>query len=187
MRHDPRMTGFVEVRPASEVDAEGIASIYAGVVLGSVASFEEVPPDVVEMRRRMLAAPRLPWLVAARGGQVVAYAYASRHRPRAAYRWSVECSVYVGDGHRRLGIGRALYERLLAEVAGLGYVSLLAGITLPNPPSVALHEAVGFEHLGVFRSVGFKFGAWHDVGWWRRELISPVPVAPAEPRAWQPT
>ncbi len=173
------------VRPATAADAADVQRIYAGIVTATTISFEESPPDVDEIRRRMLTAPRLPWLVADRGGQVAGYAYASAHRQRAAYRWSADCSVYVDAAHRSQGIGRSLYERLIAEVRALGYVSLFAGIALPNPGSVGLHEALGFTPIGVFRRTGYKHGRWHDVGWWQHEC-SDAPEHPAEPRAWTP-
>jgi len=174
------------IRAASPVDAEAIASIYAPFVAESAISFEEVPPDGAEFARRMATRPRLPWLVAERGGVLAGYAYASVHRLRPAYRWSVDTSIYLGPKHSGQGVGRVLYERLLAEVAALGYVTAFAGIALPNPASVALHTAVGFEPVGVYPAVGYKFGAWHDVGWWSRPL-RPAPAAPTEPREWPPS
>jgi L-amino acid N-acyltransferase YncA len=173
------------IRPATAEDADRLQRIYAAVVADTAISFEESPPDADEMRRRMVAEPRLPWLVADRGGEVAGYAYAALHRQRPAYRWSAECSVYVDAAHRSQGVGRLLYERLIEEVRGLGYVSLFAGIALPNPGSVALHEAVGFRPIGIFPEVGYKHGRWHDVGWWRNKLVDP-PVRPAEPRTWEP-
>lgn len=176
------------MRAAQPGDAAAIQAIYAPVVRETVASFEEVPPSVAEISRRMVTAPRLPWLVAEQAGRVAGYAYASRHRDRSAYRWSADCSVYLHPQHQRQGVGRRLYEQLLAEVRELGYVSLFAGITLPNASSVGLHGAMGFEPVGVFRQVGFKHGAWHDVGWWRRALLDPpaAPREPREPREWEP-
>lgn len=173
------------IRPAGFADAGAISAIYAAVVTDTAISFEEEPPSSAEMVRRMLAAPRLPWLVAVDAGRVLGYAYASQHRQRRGYRWSADCSAYVEPAHRSRGIGRLLYDRLIAEVAELGYRSLFAGIALPNPASVRLHEAVGFEPIGVFREVGFKFGGWRDVGWWRRELPA-LPSPPPEPREWRP-
>lgn len=132
----------------------------------------------------MLSRPRLPWLVAADDGRIIGYAYASMHRIRPAYRWSADCSVYVDAAYHSSGIGRLLlYDRLIAEVAGLGYRSLFAGIALPNLASVRLHEAMGFQSVGVFRAVGYKHGAWRDVGWWQREL-GELPSPPPEPRPW---
>jgi L-amino acid N-acyltransferase YncA len=174
------------VRAADTADAAAIAGVYRPHVTGSVASFETVPPDAAEMTRRMLTAPRLPWLAAERDGAVVGYAYAAPHNARAAYRWSVSCSVYLTAGERGRGTGRALYERLLAELVPLGHVTAFAGIALPNDASVGLHTALGFTPVGVYRAAGYKAGRWHDVGWWQRPLCEP-PAEPAEPRAWGPT
>ena len=114
-----------------------------------------------------------PWLVCERDGVVIGYAYGSKHRARAAYRWSVDTSVYVDDRFRRRGIGQALYLSLFAVMSAQGYANAFAGITLPSPASVALHERVGFAPVGVYRRVGYKLGAWHDVGWWQRSLERP--------------
>jgi L-amino acid N-acyltransferase YncA len=174
-----------EIRPADRQDAAGIAAVYAPYVTDSIASFESEPPDAAEIGRRMLTAPRLPWFVACRDGAVVGYAYAAPHRTRAAYRWSVDCSVYLATAERGAGTGRGLYERLLPALHELGYVSAFAGIALPNPASEGLHTALGFAPVGVYRAAGFKAGRWHDVGWWQRALREP-PAQPAEPRAWSP-
>jgi phosphinothricin acetyltransferase len=98
------------------------------------------------------------------------YVYASRHRVRAAYQWSVDTTAYIRADRRGKGIGKALYSRLFEELRQLGYFQAFAGIALPNRASVALHESVGFAHLGTYRRVGFKFGQWHDVGWWQASL-----------------
>ena len=175
----------MRIRSADIADAAACADVYAPYVEGSVISFEETPPSEAVMVGRMLDAPRLPWLVAERDGVVVGYAYASRHRARPAYRWSVEVSVYLRASEHRRGTGRALYAELLSVVRSLGYVRALAGITLPNAASVGLHEALGFTPLGVFTGVGYKHGQWHDVGWWQLTLCPPV-VDPAEPQPWSP-
>ena len=174
-----------EIRPADVPDAAAIAAVYRPYVTDSVASFETSPPDAAELALRMTGEPRLPWFVACRDGAVVGYAYAGQHRTRAAYRWSVDCSVYLAADERGAGTGRALYERLLPELRGLGYVTAFAGIALPNPASAGLHTALGFTPVGVYRAAGFKAGRWHDVGWWQLQLRTP-PVEPAEPRAWSP-
>jgi len=180
------MTGAgIGVRAATTADAESVAAIYAPVVTGTGISFEETPPAPDEIRRRMLASPRLPWLVADDAGRVAGYAYASAHRQRPAYRWSADCSVYLDPAYRGRGLGRLLYEHLISEVRDLGYVSLFAGIALPNEASAGLHEAVGFRLVGVFRNVGYKLGAWRDVGWWQRPLRD-APAGPVEPRPWAP-
>jgi phosphinothricin acetyltransferase len=105
-----------------------------------------------------------------RGDEVVGYAYASKHHERAAYQWSLDVSAYIDDRYRRQGIGRALYTSLFALLRLQGYYAAHAGITLPNAGSVGLHEALGFRPVGVYRSVGYKLGAWHDVGWWQLTL-----------------
>jgi L-amino acid N-acyltransferase YncA len=171
------------VRAAGATDVDAIAAVYASYVTDGYASFEHEPPSAVEFEARMSARPRLPWLVAVESGTVLGFAYASQHRARAAYRWSVDCSVYLAADARGRGIGRALYEQLIPEIRALGYVSAYAGIALPNPASVALHEAVGFAPIGVYRDVGFKLGQWRDVGWWQLPLREP-PTEPAEPVDW---
>jgi phosphinothricin acetyltransferase len=153
------------IRPADpSSDAAACAAIYAPHVVEGVASFEVEAPGAEQMARRIVTAH--VWLMHEAGG----YAYASRHRDRAAYRLTTETSVYVAPEAQGRGVGRALYDALLAELVARGFAVALAGITLPNPASVALHEAVGFRPVGVFEAVGFKFGRWHDVGWWQLAL-----------------
>jgi phosphinothricin acetyltransferase len=172
------------IRPATSADAAAIAGVYAHYVRDGYASFELDPPDAAEFARRIGAPPRLPWLVAEHDATVVGFGYASRHRARAAYRWSADVSLYLSPAVRRRGIGRALYGQLLPTIASLGYVSAFAGIALPNEASVGLHEALGFTLVGVYRDVGFKLGRWRDVAWYQRRLIDPPPAEPAEPREW---
>ena len=168
----------VTIRLASEEDAAGVLAIYAPFCATPV-SFEEEPPSLDEMRRRIARTlERWPWLVCADGAEVLGYVYASPHRERAAYRWSVEVTAYVAAGQRRRGVGRALYTSLFRLLEWQGYCNAFAGITLPNPASVGLHEALGFRPIGVYRHVGYKCGAWHDVGWWQRELRPPEPEPP---------
>jgi len=115
---------------------------------------------------------RYPWLVAERDGRVDAIAYAKPFNPRAAYDWTSETTIYVRDGRQGQGIGSALYGRLLNLLDAQGYRCLIAGITLPNDASVALHESLGFEYLGTLEQVGYKLGSWHDVGSWQRHAGS---------------
>ncbi len=189
MRLAPRARAYparvgetVDVRAATRADAVAIREIYAPVVTGSATSFEVSPPDADEIVRRMLGTPRLPWLVATRGEPVVGYAYASVHRARHAYRWSVECSVFLREAERGRGTGRRLYQRLFAELEDLGYVSVFAGVVLPNPASVGLHERLGFKQVGRFPAAGYKGGSWIDVGWWQLAL-KPKPENPSAPRS----
>jgi L-amino acid N-acyltransferase YncA len=159
------------IRLATGQDAAQIADIYAPIVTETVISFEVQPPTAGEMRQRIEnTLERFPWLVYERRGRVAGYAYAGEHSPRAAYRWSVAVSAYVHEGERRTGVGRALYTSLFAALVSQGFYNAYAGITLPNPASVGLHEALGFRPVGVYRGVGYKLGAWHDVGWWQLSL-----------------
>ena len=159
------------IRAATRADAPGVQAIYAPMVEHTVISFEEVPPTIREMADRIDAtSANYPYLIAERYGVVLGYAYASRHRERAAYRSSVDVTVYIAEGARRSGTGRALYSKLLPILASRGFHAAFAGIALPNPGSIALHERVGFTQVGIYREVGSKFGRWHDVGWWQRLL-----------------
>ncbi len=161
----------MDVRQIVIGDAPSVQAIYAPYVTDTTVSFEEVPPDIMEVERRIAAIlPRYPYLVAEEDGRVVGYAYASEHRTRAAYRTSVDVTVYVAPGAQRRGVARRLYSHLLPAAASLGYHAAFAGIALPNLASVGLPEAMGFEPIGIYREVGRKFDAWHDVGWWQRLL-----------------
>ena len=132
-------------------DAGQILEIYAPFCEATPVSFETEPPSVDEMRQRInKTLESLPWLVCEQQGRVLGYAYASRHRERAGYRWSVDVSVYVRDGHRGRGLGRALYSSLFAILRLQGFYNILAGISLPNPASVALHESMGLRPIGVY-------------------------------------
>jgi L-amino acid N-acyltransferase YncA len=123
---------------------------------------------------------RHPWLACVAGDAVVGYAYASAHRARAAYQWAADVSAYVHPDWRGRRIGQALYTALLSILRLQGHYIAYAGIALPNPASVRLHESCGFVPLGIYRQVGFKLGAWHDVGWWQCELL-PRAADPAPP------
>ncbi|MBI4718277.1 MAG: N-acetyltransferase [Planctomycetes bacterium] len=177
------------IRLAEPADAVGILRIYAPIVETTATSFELDAPSLADMQQRIThCLSDRPWLVCAAGNGVLGYAYASAFRTRAAYRWSTEVSVYVREDQFRKGVGRALYTSLFECLRVQGYRTLVAGITLPNAASVALHERLGFEPVGVFRNVGFKFGAWRDVGWWQRAL-QPAMADPPEvrplPQLWQ--
>jgi len=172
----------VELRIATADDAAAIADIYSPIVASSPISFEIDPPDATEMRRRIEdTLPTYPWLVCEQERQVVGYAYAGAHGERAGYLWSVNTSVYVHPAFHRRGAGRALYYFLFDILVGQGFVNAYAGITLPNPGSVGLHESTGFQPVGVYRHSGYKDGRWYDVGWWQRSL-QPLPAVPQRPR-----
>ena len=159
------------IRLATTDDAAEVSDIYAPAVNGSIISFETEPPTEDEMRRRIVTTlERFPWLVLERGGRVSGYAYAAEHHSRAAYQWCVDVSAYVHEDERRAGVGRALYRSLVSILVMQGFYNAYAGIALPNPASVGLHESFGFRPVGVYREAGYKLGAWHDVGWWQLSL-----------------
>lgn len=164
-------------------DAAACAAIYAPHVEDSPVSFEERAPDAGEMAARIERyGTSHAWLVAEREGQVLGYAYATAFNERPAYRWSTYVSVYIGEAARGEGIGRALYEALFDRLRERGFRMACAGITLPNEASCGLHKSLGFEPVGVNREIGWKQGAWHDVGWYQLELSSPPAGPPPEPR-----
>ena len=170
------------MRDAGEDDASACAAIYAPYVRETAVSFEGESPSPAQMAERIAVATRMhAWVVLEDDDRLVGYAYGGPHQGRAAYRFSCEVSVYVEQGRRRTGSGRALYEALVERLAARGYLMAVAGMTLPNEASVGLHRAMGFEPVGVYRRIGWKFGAWHDVAWTQRALgIEQDP--PSEPR-----
>ncbi len=174
------------IRLARPGDARGVHAIYAPIVRDTAISFELDAPSEEEMRGRIVdTLATHPWLVWEEAGRVAGYAYASRHRERLAYQWSVDVSCYVHADFRRRGIGARLYRALLELLRAQGYFNAYAGIALPNAASVALHESVGFRPVGVYRGVGYKREAWHDVGWWHCRL-APLAADPPAPRALPP-
>jgi phosphinothricin acetyltransferase len=161
----------VKIRSATAADAAAILAIYAPIVRDTIISFETEVPTVHEIADRIDTTLKThPYLVAEVSGVMAGFAYASQHRARSAYRWSADVTVYVAAEARRLGVARALYGRLLPMLAERQFHAAFAGIALPNPASVGLHEAMGFVPVGIYREVGFKFGQWCDVGWWQRLL-----------------
>src|SRR5882757_8824392 len=170
------------IRFAGPTDAAGILAIYSPYCESTCVSFEIVAPTIEQIRERISRiTANYPWLVGEIDGKIVGYVYASRHHERAAYQWSVDVAVYVAAQHQRLGVGRVLYETLFAILREQGHFKAFAGITLPNPASVGLHESLWFRPVAVFHGVGYKFGRWLDVGWWQRDL-QPERDGPAEPR-----
>jgi phosphinothricin acetyltransferase len=169
------------VRPAEESDAAAIAEIYAPYVRDTAISFETEPPTAAIMAQRIARTLEThPWLVADGGGEVIGYAYAGKHRERAAYRWTVDTTVYVETAAHRRGIGHALYRVLLDMLRQQGFRSAFAEIVLPNPGSVRLHESAGFKPIGIHKGIGFKLGRWHDIGYWRMGLAD-SDTLPSEP------
>lgn len=172
------------VRVARADDAAAVQAIYAPIVRDTAISFEDEPPAVAEMASRIAGTLAThPFLVCEEHGDVIGYAYAGPRSARAAYRWSADTTVYVDASTRRKGVGAALYTVLLEILTRQRFHSIFAGIALPNDRSVGLHEAMGFRSLGVYREVGFKHGAWHDVGWWRLGLAEGAPAGEPIPFA----
>jgi len=171
----------MHLRLAEPDDAPGVLDIYAPLVSDTTVSFEEQVPSLAEMSRRIeTTLERWPWIVAEEDEELAGYAYATAFRARHAYRWSCEVSVYVGEMWRGQRLGQRLYENLFSRLRRQGFRMAYAGIALPNPASVALHERLGFAPVGVFPAAGRKRGAWIDVGWWSLGL-SALETAPEEP------
>jgi phosphinothricin acetyltransferase len=169
------------IRVAAPTDATAIAEIYRPAVVERATSFEIDPPDAGEMATRITSClARLPWLVAEDDGVLLGYAYASPHRARAAYQWSVDVSAYVREAAHRRGVGRSLYEALFRILALQGFRNAYAGITMPNEASEQFHRALGFGTVGIYRRVGYKLGRWHDVLWLERAL-APADDTPPVP------
>jgi L-amino acid N-acyltransferase YncA len=169
------------IRAAEESDVAAIAAVYTPYVRKTAISFEIEPPTVEIMAERIARTLEThPWLVADCCGEVVGYAYAGKHRERAAYRWTVDTTVYVDSAAHCRGIGRALYRVLLNMLRQQGFRSAFAEIVLPNLGSVRLHESAGFKPIGIHRDIGFKLGRWHDIGYWRMGLAD-TEVPPSEP------
>jgi L-amino acid N-acyltransferase YncA len=169
------------IRFVGPADAAGIVAIYAPYCESTCVSFEIVAPSIEQMEQRIIhVTAGYPWLIGEIDGQIAGYVYATRHRERAAYRWSVDVAVYVATHCQRRGIGRILYQALFSILREQGYFKAFAGVSLPNAASIALHERMGFRRAAVFSGVGYKFGRWLDVGWWHLDL-QPERPDPADP------
>jgi L-amino acid N-acyltransferase YncA len=173
----------MRTRLATPADGAACAAIYAPYVAETAISFEAVPPSAEEMAARIARTiERTPWVVVEVDGIVRGYAYGTRHRERAAYDWTVETTVYVDRDFGRRGLGRAAMDAVVAILRLQGAHLLVAGVTLPNPGSVALHESLGYRPIGEFEAIGWKFGGWHGVAWYALELgprdAEPAPLVP---------
>jgi phosphinothricin acetyltransferase len=167
------MAGGFVIRPSADGDVAAIAAIYAHHVLHGVASFEEVPPPVEEIARRRGAIVErgLPYLVAERDGAVIGYCYAGPFRPRAAYRYTLEDSIYIAAGEVGRGVGRALLQAVLDQSTALGYRLMVAVIGGSDTvASIRLHAALGFTPVGTLNGIGYKFGGWVDTVLMQRPL-----------------
>jgi len=173
----------MDVRVATEDDAEAILDIYAPIVIDTAISFEDEVPTVEEMRRRIRETlTTYPWFVAIEDGEILGYGYAGPLRTRAAYRWSAEVSMYIREGDRHAGVATAIGMKITEALLRMGVVTLFGGTTLPNPASEGIYLKSGFERVGVWRDAGYKQGRWHDVGWYQRSLrdvdTEPPPFVP---------
>lgn len=183
---ETEMETAVRVRHAAEGDFERIAAIYAASVRTQAASFETEPPDADEMARRWrgFVAAGCPYLVADLDGAVSGYAYARPFHERAAFRWTVEDSIYLDAAAMGRGIGRHLLGALVEASAAAGFRQMIALISSgAAPASSALHAALGFRHAGRLERVGYKLGRWHDVVYMQRDLATGDPQAPPRPPA----
>ena len=171
----------MQIRPPRDDDFAAIAAITNHYVATTAIHFGYAPVTAEELRTHR--DERFPWFVAERDGAIAGYAKAASWRDRAAYQWTCEVAVYVADGIRAQGIGTRLYETLLDELARRGFRSAVAGITLPNDASVALHRKLGFAHVGTFADAGYKHGAWHPVDWWQKRFASDPDAGPG----WDPS
>jgi phosphinothricin acetyltransferase len=170
------------IRLASPADAPQINGIYAPFCTDTPVSFEVEAPSLEDMQARIAKVlNRYPWLVCERDREVLGYVYAIPFHERAAYVWSTTTTVYIRQDLRRSGVGAALYTSLFRILELQGFHSALAGITLPNIASVGLHQALGFQPAGIYRNVGYKLGAWHDVAWMQLQLRQPSASAPPVP------
>jgi phosphinothricin acetyltransferase len=173
----------MEITLAAPDDLPAILAISNWAAEHLTANFA-TQPETLEAWRTSFEETRAqhPWLVARDGGRVVGFARSGPHRSRGAYAWTAEVSVYVDPAAHRRGIGAALYARLIPTLRAQGYVTLLAGITPPNPASEGLHQRVGFVRCGTYHKAGWKFGGWHDVGYWELHLqegdAAPSPIRP---------
>lgn len=158
------------IRPVKIEDAQAIADIYNYYILSSVATFEEIVIDAEEIKKRILAVTqKYPWIVYEVDGEIIGYAYACEWRSRFAYRFAVESTVYLKPETTKKGIGSLLYKELIKLLITTNFHTILGCISLPNKPSVVLHEKFGFKKVAHFTEAGLKFNKWVDVGFW--ELI----------------
>jgi L-amino acid N-acyltransferase YncA len=170
---------MIEVRPARIYDAKEIIDIYAPSILNAAISFETEVPSLVEMEGRIESIlEKFPWIVCSIDGEIAGYVYGSKYRDREAYQWSCECTAYIHEQFKGKGIGKKLYQLLFQLLKLQGFRTVYAVITLPNEASINLHEKCGFEKFAEYENVGYKFGYWHTVGWWKLRLNDYDPDPP---------
>jgi len=174
------MTEQIEIRLITENDAQAVLDIYAPYVRDTIISFEYEIPTLEDFALRIKTnITEYPWLVCLQNDKIIGYAYASKHRYRTAYQWSSEVSIYLSEEIHGKGIARVLYEALFSILQLQGYFNMFAGIGMPNEKSEGFHKALGFEEIGVFKKIGYKFGNWHDTKWFQRDLADHIQNPPA--------
>jgi L-amino acid N-acyltransferase YncA len=170
---------MTEVRLVTSEDATQILEIYSPSILTSATSFETLVPSLAEMQKRIdTCLHKYPWIVCSINEKIAGYVYASKHREREAYQWTCESSVYVHSDFKGKRIGSNLYELLFRVLKLQGFRNIYAGIALPNEASVRLHESCAFTHFATYDNVGYKFGDWHTVGWWKLQVNDYDPAPP---------
>ncbi len=177
----------MDIRVATADDADQVLSIYAPFIESSIVTFEIEVPSLSEMSHRIShVLEKWPWLVMQDGQKIAGYVYAHEYGSRKAYQWTVESSIYLAENYRGRGIGRKLYACLFSILQAQGFYQVVAGASLPNESSVALHESMGFIKVGTFKDVGFKMGRWVDVCRWQLELNTSAKDSknPPEPPIW---
>ena len=169
------------IRHATLCDAQQCLGIYAYYAKNTAFSFEEDAPDEPQMAQRIGKITQdYPWLVYEDNQTILGYAYASQFRPRSAYCWTAEVTIYLHDQAKRSGIASRLYQELFDDLIQRGFYNAVAVITEPNPQSERFHQKMGFEKIGVFKSIGYKLGKWNDIGWWQKQL-QPKAADPVKP------
>jgi L-amino acid N-acyltransferase YncA len=165
------MAFMTEIRLATTNDAAQVREIYSPNILDAAISFETGVPSMEEIQVRIeTILQKYPWIVCVVDDQIVGYVYASKHRDREAYQWSCECTIYMHNDFKGKGIGKELYQLLFKILELQGFKNVYAGITLPNNGSVSIHEKCGFKHFATYENIGYKFGNWHSVGWWKLQI-----------------
>lgn len=176
---------MTQVRLATKNDAAALIEVYSPNILKTAISFETEIPSVEDFEKRIeKCLQRFPWIVCVVDEKIAGYVYASSHRDRDAYQWSCECSVYVHESFKGKKIGQQLYELLFTLLKQQGLRNVYAGITLPNDASANLHEKCGFQKFVTYENVGYKFGKWHSVGWWKLQLNEYDPEPPSPLSIW---
>lgn len=170
-----------KIRLATEEDSDSLLKIYGEFITNTAVTFEVTIPSVLEFSQRIKnVLEKHPWLICEINGENIGYAYASKHRERAAYQWSVDVTVYISPKYHRKHIATALYTALIELLKVQGYYNAYAGVALPNIKSEGFHEFFCFKPVGVFHNVGYKFNEWRDVKWFELAISehSKIPSSP---------